>query len=126
MKQNAIKIHKKLIYMYLCLLFLAIPKIKAQENNIKVDNSAFAEKIYLQLDRKVYTNGDTVWFKCIITNASENIPSVLSNVLYVELINADKKLIQKKLIKIENGIGQGNFDLDKKITKGNYLIRAYT
>ena len=126
MKQNAIKIHKKIIYMYLCLLFLAIPKIKAQENNIKVDNSAFAEKIYLQLDRKVYTNGDTVCFKCIIINASENIPSVLSNVLYVELINADKKLIQKKLIKIENGIGQGNFDLDKKITKGNYLIRAYT
>lgn len=126
MKQNAITIHNKIIYMFLCMLFLAIPKIKAQENSIKVDNSAFAEKIYLQLDRKVYTNGDTVWFKCIIINASENIPSVLSNVLYVELINADKKLIQKKLIKIENGIGQGNFDLDKKITKGNYLIRAYT
>jgi len=126
MKQNAITIHKKIIYMFLCMLFLAIPKIKAQENSIKVDNSAFAEKIYLQLDRKIYTNGDTVWFKCIITNAPENFPSVLSNVLYVELINSDKKLIQKKLIKIENGIGQGNFDLDKKIPKGNYLIRAYT
>ncbi|KQB44320.1 Outer membrane receptor for ferrienterochelin and colicin [Flavobacterium daejeonense] len=98
----------------------------AQENELKVSNASFAEKIYLQLDKKVYTNGDTVWFKCIVSNASENILSVLSNVLYVELIGADEVIRQKKLIKIENGIGQGSFDLDKKIPKGNYLIRAYT
>ena len=64
--------------------------------------------------------------KSIVSNASENILSVLSNVLYVELIGADEVIRQKKLIKIENGIGQGSFDLDKKIPKGNYLIRAYT
>lgn len=115
------------IISFLFWIVLLLPiNIWAQENNVIISNASFAEKIYLQLDRKVYTNGDTVWFKCIISNVSEHTPSVLSGVLYVELIGADKAILQKKLIKIENGIGQGNFDLDKKIPKGNYLIRAYT
>ena len=116
----------KIITLFSCILFLLPANTWAQENELKVSNASFAEKIYLQLDKKVYTNGDTVWFKCIVSNASENILSVLSNVLYVELIGADEVIRQKKLIKIENGIGQGSFDLDKKIPKGNYLIRAYT
>ncbi|WP_073246858.1 MG2 domain-containing protein [Flavobacterium flevense] len=107
------------------LLLLPIPNW-AQRNDLVVSTASFAEKIYLQLDRKIYTNGDTVWFKCIVSNASEHIPSHLSGVLYVELIGADEVIFEKKLIKIENGIGHGNFDLDKKIPKGNYLIRAYT
>lgn len=111
------------LFWILCLL----PRYTwAQENIFNVSNTSFAEKIYLQLDRKVYTNGDTVWFKCIVANASEHFPSPLSGVLYVELIDADEVIRQKKIIKIENGIGQGSFELDKKILKGNYLIRAYT
>ncbi|MFC3335909.1 MG2 domain-containing protein [Flavobacterium palustre] len=111
------------LFWILCLL----PRYTwAQENIFNVSNTSFAEKIYLQLDRKVYTNGDTVWFKCIVANASEHFPSPLSGVLYLELIDADEVIRQKKIIKIENGIGQGSFELDKKILKGNYLIRAYT
>ena len=116
----------KILISLIGLLFLLPIQTKAQDDNLFISNASFAEKIYLQLDRKVYANGDTVWFKCIVSNASENIPSFLSTVLYVELIGADEVIRQKKLIKIENGIGQGNFDLDKKIPKGNYLIRAYT
>ena len=81
------------------LLLLPIPNW-AQQNDLVVSNASFAEKIYLQLDRKIYTNGDTVWFKCIVSN-SEHIPSHLSGVLYVELIGADEVIFEKKLIKIE-------------------------
>lgn len=126
MKKTSNKDCAKIITTLFWVLFLLPIPIWAQENSLKVSNASFAEKIYLQLDRKVYTNGDTVWFKCIISNASEHTPSLLSGVLYVELIGADESIRQKKLIKIENGIGQGNFDLDKETPKGNYLIRAYT
>jgi hypothetical protein len=126
MRKKSNKDYAKIITILSLFLFLLPLNIEAQENNLKVSNASLAEKIYLQLDRKVYTNGDTVWFKCIISNASEHIPSVLSGILYVELIGEDKTILQKKLIKIKNGIGQGNFDLDKKIPKGTYLIRAYT
>lgn len=126
MKKTSNQDYSKIITILFWILFLLPINTKAQKNNFKLSNASLAEKIYLQLDRKVYTNGDTVWFKCIISNTSENIPSFLSNVLYVELIGADEVIRQKKIIKIENGIGQGTFDLDKKIPKGNYLIRAYT
>lgn len=81
----------KIITLFSCILFLLPANTWAQENELKVSNASFAEKIYLQLDKKVYTNGDTVWFKCIVSNASENILSVLSNVLYVELIGYANK-----------------------------------
>jgi len=84
------------------------------------------EKIYLQLDGKVYTTDRTIWFKAIVTNALDNTPSELSGVLYVELIGPDEKVIEKKLVKLENGIGDGFFDLNKSYTEGIYLIRAYT
>jgi hypothetical protein len=116
---------KTILYLF-WILFLFPTHIKAQEDNLLISNASFAEKIYLQFDRNLYANGDTVWFKCIVANASEHLPSLLSGVLYVELIDANKSILQKKIIKVANGIGQGNFDLDKKMLKGNYLIRAYT
>jgi len=84
------------------------------------------EKIYLQLDGKVYTTDKTIWFKAIVTNASDHILTKLSGVLYVELIGPDEKIIEKKLIKLENGIGDGFFDLNQNYSEGAYLIRAYT
>lgn len=126
MEKSPNKDYSKIITILIWFLLLLPLHIEAQESDLIVSNTSFAEKIYLQLDRKVYTNSDTVWFKCIVSNASEHILSPLSGVLYVELIDADEVIRQKKLIKIENGIGHGNFELDKKIPKGNYLIRAYT
>ncbi|OYX25979.1 MAG: hypothetical protein B7Z06_06410 [Flavobacteriales bacterium 32-35-8] len=91
-----------------------------------ISNSSLAEKIYLQLDKDIYTTGSTIWFKSIVTKSLDNTPTDLSGVLYVELINAEKKLIEKKLIKIDKGIGKGYFDLPETIQAGTYLIRAYT
>ncbi len=95
------------------------------EDNI-LSTTSLAEKIYLQLDGKVYTKGNIVWFKCIVLNSGDHIPSALSGVLYVELITPEETIHEKKLIKIENGIGQGFFYLGKDLSEGLYLVRAYT
>jgi hypothetical protein len=126
MKNPSNSSYSKIILILFGILFLLPINTKAQENIFKLSNASFAEKIYLQLDRKVYTTGETVWFKCIVSNATEHTPSLLSGVLYVELIGAEEVNYQKKTIKIKNGIGQGDFVLGKKIPKGKYLIRAYT
>ncbi len=84
------------------------------------------EKIYLQLDGKVYTTDKTIWFKAIVTSASDHILTKLSGVLYVELIDPGEKILEKKLIKLDNGIGNGFFDLNQSYSEGSYLIRAYT
>ena len=98
---------------------------RSQDNRI-YSNGPEPEKIYLQLDGKVYTTDKTIWFKSIVTSASDHSLTKLSGVLYVELIGPDEKIIEKKLIKLENGIGDGFFDLNQSYSEGLYLIRAYT
>ncbi len=89
-------------------------------------HNSFAEKIYLQLDRKIYTNDQTIWYKCVLVRATDHTPSRLSGVLYVELIGPDAKMVEKKLIKIRNGVGKGYFVLNQQFASGQYLVRAYT
>lgn len=89
-------------------------------------HASLAEKIYLQLDGKVYTTNQTIWFKSIVTNAINHAPSKLSGVLYVELIGADERIMEKKLIKLTQGIGDGFFELNKSYAEGPYQVRAYT
>jgi len=116
------RLHLVLLFVLLVnlplVLFAQLPDGYAYESN--------AEKVYLQLDSKLYTIDRTIWFKCVVTNASDHYPSSLSRVLYVELIDQNEIIIDKKRIKLANGIGSGYFDLDSMYAEGTYLIRAYT
>ncbi|MFD2724846.1 hypothetical protein [Hyunsoonleella rubra] len=91
----------------------------------QIKKTSFAEKIYLQFNNTVFTADETIWFKAIVTDA-KNAPTKLSGVLYVDLIDFDENIIDTKTLKLENGLSDGFFDLNKIVTSGRYLIRAYT
>ncbi len=114
-----------ILFFILVVLFgsFSYSPFYAQSVNTKV---SLAEKIYLQLDATIYTTDQTIWFKSIVTNAVDHTSTTLSGVLYVELIGPDEKIIEKKLIKIDNGIGDGFFELNQAYAEGLYLIRTYT
>lgn len=115
------------IVLAIVLLLSALPKKSSAQQTIRINsNASFAEKIYLQFDGNVYTPGKIIWFKCLVLKAHDHTPSNMSGVLYVELITPAEKIHEKKLIKIENGNGQGFFYLNKNLQEGAYLIRAYT
>lgn len=126
MKRALLTKYAQVVIPTLLLIFIITISSRAQINNTIQSNSSLAEKIYLQLDSKVYTTGNTVWFKCIVTNAMDHNPTLLSGVVYIELITPDEKIIDKKIIKIENGIGHGSFQLNKNLNEGNFQIRAFT
>jgi hypothetical protein len=106
------------------LIFFAFSS--RSQNKYIYAHAALAEKIYLQPDGKIYTTDKTIWFKAVVVNASDHTPTLLSGVLYVELIGPDEKIAEKKLIKLEKGIGEGFFQLNQKYPEGYYQIRAYT
>ena len=112
-----------ILSIYLCLI-IDLPA-RSQESH-QISDWTEPEKIYLQTDGKVYTIGQTIWFKSIVINAGDHTPTNLSGVLYAELIGPDEKILEKKIIKLENGIGTGFFDLNKEYSEGTYLLRAYT
>lgn len=84
------------------------------------------QKVYLHLDRDEYQTGSTIWYKAYILNDTEKRPEDRSKNLYVELISPTKQVFMQQLLKIENGLANGDFPVLDTISTGLYSIRAYT
>lgn len=96
------------------------------------------EKVYLQLDNTGYFQGETIWFKAFVVQAS-SLHRSESQVLYVDLLSPSGAVLDQKKLKIIYGQCNGYFDLvDKSVNQaremrgmlnypsGYYEIRAYT
>ncbi|MEN3323758.1 TonB-dependent receptor plug domain-containing protein [Mariniflexile soesokkakense] len=87
------------------------------------------EKVYIHTDRTCYTLGESLWYKAYSVYAYNHILFNESNILYVELISPDSKIISRNKTPLENGLGHGDFKLTDSIgikKPGTYQIRAYT
>ncbi|MFD1615793.1 TonB-dependent receptor plug domain-containing protein [Gelatiniphilus marinus] len=87
------------------------------------------EKTYLHTDRSQYTIGESLWYKVYSVYAYNNLLFDHSNMLYVELISPDSKIISRNKTRIEKGLGHGDFKLTDSVgvkKAGVYQIRAYT
>ncbi len=130
---------KKLFTLIMMLISFSI-QIFAQSNEFK--NTPFAtylerltafgqripqEKVFIHMDNSCYFLGDTIWFSAYTRETATGKPSPLSRVLYVELLNHDGYLVERKLIELNKGRGDGFFALDKNIQySGFHELRAYT
>lgn len=85
------------------------------------------EKVYVHMDNTSYFLGDTIWFAAYTRRTDKAVPSNISRVLYVELLNHDGFLVERQLIEMKGGHGHGNFALtDSMLYAGYYELRAYT
>lgn len=92
----------------------------------KFDHSYPREKVYLHLDNNAYVEGETLWLEAYVMRASSLAPTALSRVLYVELLNAAGEMVERKLLRVENGRAAGEFALELPVSAGFYEVRAYT
>ncbi len=85
------------------------------------------EKVYLHTDKPYYAAGEKIWFKTYLVEGMTNRPNTASIPLYVDLIdNSAGKLIDRRIIKLEDGFGHGDFTLPDSLLSGVYRLRAYT
>jgi hypothetical protein len=118
------------IFYILCLLFVtksALSQNVADKIVVALDTFSFLqpqEKSYLQTDRESYVVGDPIWFKAYCTLNEK--PTVLSKIIYVELMSNDGKLVDKKMLKLKNGTSSGVIDTKATYAAGNYYLRSYT
>lgn len=108
-----------------CFLFvLSFGLLNAQHKKEIAD----IEKVYLHTDRSTYFVGEDLWYKAYNVRASNNILFDNSNILYVELISADAKIITRNKTNLEMGLGHGDFQLQDSlgVKPGVYQLRAYT
>lgn len=86
------------------------------------------EKTYIHTDRTRYVAGESLWYKAYNVYAYNNFLFNHSNILYVELISSDSKIIARNKTKLQGGLGHGDFKLTDSagVKPGKYQIRAYT
>lgn len=120
-----------------CLLFFSIHSYAQQQNvdarlkqlfqHFEQYQQAYPrEKVYLHLDKPYYVAGEDIWFKAYITVGSFNFLSAISNILYVELINTQDKVVLSRRLPAVSGLSVGDFKLPDTLAEGSYRIRAYT
>lgn len=120
---------KGLLFIFILVFpiyLFAQPVQKLQKIEQFVKSQGAYEKVYVHTDRDYFTGGGDVFFKVYLTDASLLQQKAKSKVVYVDLIDADKKVIQSKTIAIQNGQGIGDFQITSKYKSGNYILRAYT
>ena len=84
------------------------------------------ESVYVHFDKPYYAVGDTIWFKTYLT-VQQHIPSPISKIVYVELINSRDSLIETLKLPVSNSVANGNIVLGyPDFKEGTYHIRAYT
>ena len=105
----------------------ALPPLERLADRLKQFGKAIPqEKVYLHMDNTCYFLGDTIWFAAYTRRTDNDQPSRISRVLYVELLNHDGFLVERKLVEMQGGRGNGYFALPDTLYSGFFELRAYT
>ncbi|ANE49146.1 MG2 domain-containing protein [Flavisolibacter tropicus] len=116
----------------ICLLILTALVSKAQTQTLAPDSALNTfkeqypqEKVFVQTDKDVYISGETIWMKAWC--ALDGVPSFLSKILYVDLVDANGQVALKKMYQLDKLSSTGaDFDVPESILTGTYSINAYT
>lgn len=90
-------------------------------------NTPIQEKIYLQLDKPYYGQGESIWFKAYIVDASFHQSLNASKAMWVDLVGPDGEVVLQQLLPVQGeGFGFGELKWRKEWQAGTYQLRAYT
>jgi len=116
--------------LLICFFFCGVYGMAQQKSALvgadKKTVKLFFEKSYLHTDRSYYSSGENIWFSAYLVNGKSTSLTGTSNNLYVELISPTSQMLERKLIRIDAGLGHGDFKLKDSIPSGWYYLRAYT
>lgn len=89
-------------------------------------NGIIREKVFVHTDRNTYLPTERLWYKVYVTRGSNNTPSPLSRIAYLEILdNTNQSIIQMK-IPVNHGSGDGSVVIPADLKSGTYILRAYT
>ncbi|UCH14030.1 MAG: hypothetical protein JSV22_13125 [Bacteroidales bacterium] len=108
---------------------LSLPAQNHTQNyNIQQDNCLIQkdEKVYLQLEKKIYISGEKLKYKAYVVNSLTLKRSRQSKVLYFEISGYNNTRIFSWRSNLNKGLCFGSVNLPDTISGGVYILRAYT
>ena len=101
-----------------------LPRIARQLNDYLL--ASRQEKAYLHIDRPVYGTGETIWFSAYVVDASQHQLDSLSQVLHVDLLSPEKRVVARRTLRLKGGRSSGDLLIADTLAPGTYVLRAYT
>lgn len=121
---NYFKTEQKVLFVF--LLFFCQHMLSQSVKEVSITDGYPIEKVYVHINKPFFTTGEDIWFKIYLVDGKTHRLSTLSEIVYVELIEPNGKIVQKKTFKLTDGTAPGDFNLQMQGGKGIYVIRAYT
>lgn len=115
---------KRIIQLSLLLALVTVGKGYGQ--TATADLLMPAERVYLHQNSTLLLSGEYLYYKVYCMNHETGQASDLSKMAYVQMIGRDGKPVFSHKIRLEEGMGQGDFFVPTGIASGNYKLVAYT
>ncbi len=120
----------KTIFIQLLFIFAGSKYVNSQVDFFMQCNEKLSkiqyEKVYLHIDRNIYSIKDDIWFKIYLLDGKTHIPVWGINTVYVDLVSPFGETLIHKPFLIESGTGRGSFNIPDSLQTGTYTIYAYT
>jgi len=84
------------------------------------------EKVYVNHTGPVFFAGEYVYYAFQCFNAQNSRLTEVSKVGYVALVDENREYVLEQKIKLDGGLGQGDFFVSTDMPSGNYKLLGYT
>ncbi len=119
---------KTKIALFALFLLGSLTGIKAQniETWVESNEKVPVEKIYLHTDREFYFAGETIWFKCYLTDSRSGklIPGAEN--IYINLVHESGTIVSESILLSLNGQSNSSISVPDTLKEGGYILQAFT
>ncbi|MFS4418754.1 hypothetical protein [Maribacter sp. 2307ULW6-5] len=84
------------------------------------------EKVYMDHTGPVLFAGEYLYYALYCFNAQSNKLTNISRLAYVALVNEEREVVFEHKLKMDGGLGQGDFFVSANVPSGNYKLLGYT
>lgn len=116
------------VLVFLVASLFCFAQINRQENSIAISslNNIPQERIFLHYNTSLLFSGEQFLYKIYCFNNESKRLSTISKIGYIELIAKDKSIVFSHKIRLDAGLGHGDFFIPTNVPTGSYKLFAYT
>ena len=124
-------IRRNVLLFFTCLIFFnSFSQSKKFENTVinpyLNSNKYLTEYFYTQLNKSSYFPSENVWFQIFVLDKKNQKLFNLTKKIYVDFFNDSGKLIESKILKVDEGVTSSVFKIPSTYTSETLFLKVYT